>query len=108
MKFNELKYSRRVNLGDYSSEEISLSVVLDEGESPSVIFPKLKAFVMNNIEKKKPEAVAPAPVTTQQVAIPVAQPVAAAIQAKPLAAQTQSLRDQILESSKKAGVSTSW
>lgn len=45
MKPTSLTYTKRFNLGNYESEEISLTVDLDEGEKASEILPKLKALV---------------------------------------------------------------
>jgi hypothetical protein len=98
MRFNELKYTRRNNLGDYSSEEISLSVLLEEGESPSVIFPKLKGFVLNNLEREKAQSVPAAKAPEARVAVA----------SKPLSAPAKALSEKIAESAKAAGVQVGW
>lgn len=103
MKQNELRYTRRNNLGDYCSEEIGISVILEEGDKPSELFPKLKQFVMDRLEKQQaPAAKAP---EAPKVAAPV---VAAPAASKPLSAPVQQLNSKIAEAAKAAGVTTQW
>lgn len=100
MKANELRYSRRNNLGDYSSEEITLSVFLEEGERPTDILPKIKKFVMDNCEKPALK-VATAPVTPPPVA---AAPKVLPPANKPLATPVAAVNAKIVEAGRSAGV----
>lgn len=101
MKQNELRYTRRNNLGDYSSEEISISVYLEDGDKPSELFPKLKQFVMDRLEKQQaPAAKAPEAPKVAAPAIPQAS--------KPLSAPVQQLNSQIAAAAKAAGVQQQW
>lgn len=115
MRFNELRYSRKQSLPDYGSEEISLSVFLDEAteskpaEKPSEVLARVKKFILDSLEKPAPKPEAPKAVPQQPVA-PKAP--AAPSTAKPLAAVTQALQQQIaasapskiVEAAKAAGV----
>lgn len=95
MKFKELTYTRKNNLGNYTTEDIGITVTLEEGDKPSVIFPKLKEFVVGRLEKSDAAPKAPS--------IP-----ASVIPAKPLSAPVQDLNNKIAEAAKAAGVTTQW
>lgn len=95
MKFKELTYSRKNNLGNYTTEDIGITVTLEEGDKPSVIFPKLKEFVVARLEKQDSAPKAP---TTSPIG-PTA---------RPLSAPVSDLNNKIAEAAKAAGVTTQW
>lgn len=45
MKINELKYTKRFNVGNYEHEEISVGVAVEAGESASEVLQQMKEFV---------------------------------------------------------------
>lgn len=73
MKFNEVKYLKRKNLGNYEHEEVTLSAFVDEGEEADKVLTEIKNLARKMLdhstpisvpasaprEEKTPEAVSP-------------------------------------------------
>ena len=78
-------------------------MVLEEGDKTSELLPKIKQFVMNNLEKQQAPVVQAAPVAP---AVPMQQAVIAPASAtsKPLSAPVAKLNQQIAAAAKAAGV----
>ena len=45
-KYKELTYQKTVNLGNYESEKIGITVTLEEGDNIDLCFEKIKSKVM--------------------------------------------------------------
>jgi len=53
LKYKELSYQKKFNLGNYETEQISLSINLDHNESVDEAFRKLKAKVLELHQRKE-------------------------------------------------------
>ena len=60
MKFNEIRYDKTFNLGDYQSEKIGSTIVLEDGEDPSKALRELIEFVhsrgITKVSKEIPQS----------------------------------------------------
>lgn len=108
MKFNELRYTRKNNVGNYSTEEIGISVVLEEGDKPSELFPKLKQFVTDRLEKQAPVVAAPvAPAVPVQQSVVAPAPATSKPQSAPVSKLNQQLvNQQLAQAAKLSGIET--